>query len=262
VPTPPGYMDAVEPNWGTLRPFTMDTANQFKPAPPLAFDSTKGSAFHAQMLEVYTIGKSLTEEQRAIAAFWDCNPFVMHVQGHTSFATKKASPGAHWMSIAGLATRKVNADIARTSEAYVRTALALADGFISVWAEKYRSNVIRPETMINKYVDEGWQPLLQTPPFPEYTSGHSGISSAAAVILTDLLGADFSFADSSEVEYGLPVRSYTSFEQAADEASISRLYGGIHYRRAVEQGQIQGKQVGQHVLSRVITRARTAVAAK
>jgi hypothetical protein len=261
-PTPPAYMDAVEPNWGTLRPFTMDTSNQFKPAPPLPFDSTKGSPFYQQMEEVYTVGKSLTTEQRAIAAFWDCNPFVMTVQGHTSFALKKMSPGGHWMSIVGLVTRKANADMARTAEAYARTAIALADGFISVWAEKYRSNVIRPETMINKYVDEGWQPLLQTPPFPEYTSGHSGISSAAAVVLTDLFGDSFAFADSSEVEYGLPVRSYRSFQQAADEASISRLYGGIHYRRAIEQGQIQGRQVGEHVVSSLVTRARTAVAAQ
>ncbi|MES3033543.1 MAG: vanadium-dependent haloperoxidase [Gemmatimonadota bacterium] len=260
IPTPPAYMDAVEPNWGTLRPFTMDTSNQFRPEPPLAFDTTRSSPFWKEMTEVQQVGKNLSEEQRAIAAFWDCNPFVMHVQGHTMFATKKMSPGGHWMGIVGIASRKVNADMARASEAYARTAIALADGFLSVWAEKYVSNVIRPETMINRYLDESWQPLLQTPPFPEYTSGHSGISTAAATVLTQLFGADFAFSDSTEVEYGLPVRSFTSFDQAASEAAISRLYGGIHYRRAIEQGQVQGRKVGEQVLATVKTRVSPAVA--
>ena len=260
IPTPPAYMDAVEPNWGTLRPFTMDTANQFKPEPPYPFDSTKNSLFYKDMLEAQQVGVHLTEEQRAIAAFWDCNPFVMHVQGHTMFATKKMSPGGHWMGIVRLASHKADADITKSSEAYARTAIALADTFLSVWAEKYRSNVIRPETMINRYVDEAWTPLLQTPPFPEYVSGHSGISTASAVVLTKLFGDDFAFADSTEMEYGLPVRSYKSFEDAAKEAAISRLYGGIHYRHAIEQGQVQGRQVGEHVLAKVITRALPAVA--
>ena len=249
IPTPPAYMDAVEPNWGTLRPFTMDTSNQFKPEPPLAFDSTKGSAFQRELLEVYEVGKRLTPAQREIAAFWDCNPFVMHVQGHTMFATKKMSPGGHWMGIVRLASHKAGADITRSAAAYAYTAVALADGFLSVWAEKYRSNLLRPETMINKYVDESWTPLLQTPPFPEYTSGHSGISTAASTVLTAFFGDRFSFADSTEREYGLPVRSFASFTDAANEAAISRLYGGIHYRRAIEQGQIQGRKVGEHVVA-------------
>ncbi len=254
IPTPPAYMDAVEPNWGTLRPFTMDTSNQFRPEPPLAFDTTKTSPYFRELREVHEVGKTLTAEQRAIAAFWDCNPFVMHVQGHTSFATKKMSPGGHWMGIVGIASRKSKADMVQTSEAYARTAIALADGFLSVWAEKYVSAVIRPETVINKYLDESWTPLLQTPPFPEYTSGHSGISTAAAVVLTQIFGDDFAFSDSTEMEYGLPVRSYTSFEQAASEAAISRLYGGIHFRRAVEQGQAQGRKVGEQVIARLQTR--------
>ncbi len=261
VPTPPAYMDAVEPNWGTLRPFVMDTSNQFKPEPPLPFDTAKTSPFYKQMLEVHGLSKTMTDEQRAIAAFWDCNPFVMHVQGHTMFATKKMSPGGHWMGIVRLASNKVNADITRASEAYAMTAIGLADGFLSVWAEKFRSNLVRPETMINTYLDESWQPLLQTPPFPEYTSGHSGISSAASVILTKVFGENFAFADSTEVEYGLPVRAFTSFAQAADEASISRLYGGIHYRRAIEQGQVQGRKVGTLVLAKVATRAAGAAVA-
>ncbi len=253
VPTPPAYMDAVEPNWRTLRPFLIDSANQFRPEPPLAFDPDKGSPFFAQVKEVYDVSRSLTDEQRAIAAFWDCNPYVMHVQGHTMFATKKVTPGGHWMGIVAIASRKARANTLVSADAYVRTALALADGFLSVWEAKYATNVVRPETVINGIVDEAWEPLLQTPPFPEYTSGHSVISTAAATVLSEQFGDTFAFADSTEMEYGLPVRSFSSFRAAADEAAVSRLYGGIHYRRAIEQGQLQGAKVGTLVVQRLQT---------
>ena len=263
-PTPPAYMDAVEPNWAKLRPFVMDSASQFRPKPPYRFDMTEGSPFYLQVKEVFDTGNHLTEEQRAIAAFWDCNPYVMNVRGHAMFATKKITPGGHWMGIVAMASHKSRASLMQSAEAYMRTALALADGFIAVWDEKFRSNVVRPETMINEHLDESWQPLLQTPPFPEYTSGHSGISTAAAVVLTDQFGDNFAFADSTELAYGLPVRSFSSFKQAAAEAAISRLYGGIHYRMAIEEGITQGQRVGELVVSRIKTRraAATAVAQK
>jgi hypothetical protein len=254
VPTPPAYMDAVEPHWGGLRPFALDSGGQYRPEPPFPFDTARTSPFFREALEVYETGRTLTDEQREITAFWDCNPYVMHVQGHTMFATKKITPGGHWISIVGLATRQAEAGILATAETYALTAMALSDGFISSWEEKFRSNVVRPETFINAYVDERWQPVLQTPPFPEYTSGHSVISTAAAVVLTDLLGEGFAFADSSEVDYGLPVRTFGSFNQAAAEAAISRLYGGIHYRRAIEQGVVQGRRVGEHLVRRIETR--------
>jgi len=254
VPTPPAYMDGVEPNWHTLRPFVLDSASQFRPAVPHPFDTTRTSAFIRQAREVYETGKTLSDEQRAIAAFWDCNPYVMNVQGHTMFATKKITPGGHWMSIVSVVSRQAGAGVVPSADAYARTAIALADGFIVSWDEKYRSAVIRPETVINTYIDEKWQPLLQTPPFPEYTSGHSVISTAAAEVLSQVYGDSVAFADSTEMEYGLPTRSFTSFKQAAGEAAISRLYAGIHYRQAIEEGQLQGRRVGELVLQRVHTR--------
>jgi hypothetical protein len=254
-------MDAVEPSWAKVRPFALDSASQFRPKPPRRFDMTEGSPFYLQVKEVYETGKNLTEEQRAIAAFWDCNPYVMNVRGHAMFATKKITPGGHWMGIVGIAAHKSRASLMQSAEAYVRTAVALADGFISVWDEKYRSNLVRPETMINAHMDDSWEPLLQTPPFPEYTSGHSGISTAAAVVLTDQFGENFAFTDSTEMSYGLPVRSFNSFNQAAAEAAISRLYGGIHYRMAIEEGIVQGRRVGQLVVQRLKTRAPVSVAA-
>ena len=254
TPTPPAYLDAIEPNWARLRPFVMDSSSVFRPKAPPPFDTTEGSAFLRETREVYETGKHLSDEQKAIAAFWDCNPYVMHVQGHTMFATKKITPGGHWMGIAGIAAHKTDADIVKSAESYARTAIALADGFISSWDEKFRSNVIRPETVINRYIDEAWTPLLQTPPFPEYTSGHSVISNAAAMVLTDLYGDAFSFKDTTEIDFGLPPRTFTSFRQAAEEAAISRMYGGIHYRQSIEEGVIEGRKVGQLVVQRVQTR--------
>jgi hypothetical protein len=254
-------MDAVEPNWARVRPFVLDSASQFRPKPPLPFDTREGSPFFEQVKEVYETDKQLSDEQRQIADFWNNNPYTMHVRGHAMFATKTITPGGHWMNIVAIAARKSGADLMHSAEAYARTAIAVADGFISCWEEKYRSNVIRPETVINAHLDEQWEPLLQTPPFPEYTSGHSVISTAAAVVLTDHFGAGFAFVDSSEVERGVPARSFASFEQAAAEAAISRLYGGIHYRMAIEEGVAQGRKVGEFVVERVKTRAKSAIVA-
>ena len=141
----------------------------------------------------------------------------------------------------------------KTAETYAMTSIALFDGFISCWDEKYRSNLVRPETVINRKIDEDWLPHLQTPPFPEYTSGHSVVSTAAAVTLTNIYGDKFAFVDSTEVEYGLPPRSFTSFLDASQEAAVSRLYGGIHYRPAIDYGVDQGREVGKLLINRVKT---------
>jgi hypothetical protein len=261
VPTPPAYMDAVEPNWAKVRPFALDSASQFRPRPPLPFDTAKGSPFFQQVKEVYDAGTNITDEQRELVAFWDDNPYVMNVRGHAMFATKKVTPGGHWMGITAIAARKTRATLMQSAEAYMRTAIAVADGFISCWEEKFRSNVLRPETVINAFIDESWQPLLQTPPFPEYTSGHSVISTAAATVLTDQFGDGFAFNDSTEVAYGLSARSFASFNQAAGEAAMSRLYGGIHYRMAIEEGTTQGRRVGELIVRTVQTRGTDALSA-
>ncbi len=253
-PTPPAYMDAIEPHWNKIRTFVMDSAQQFKPTPITPFSVEKESQFYKEAMETYTVGNTLTDEQRDIAFFWDCNPFIMNVKGHVMFATKKISPGGHWINITHVACIKEKSNYASTSEAYVRVAIALADAFISCWDEKYRSNVIRPETYINNHIDADWVPVLQTPPFPEYTSGHSVISAAAATMLTDLFGESFSFTDSTEIEFGLKARSFTSFKAASDEAAISRLYGGIHYRPACIIGVDEGRAIGDYILTKLKTR--------
>ena len=155
------------------------------------------------------------------------------------------------MGIAGITCKKSNLSLDSAILVHTLAAITLHDAFISCWDEKFRSDRIRPETAINILVDPAWRPVLQTPPFPEYTSGHSFASSSVAVVLTYLLGDNFSFVDTSEIYFGLPAREFKSFYQAADEAAISRLYGGIHFPDACETGVQQGKQIGQFVLSNI-----------
>lgn len=255
-PTPPSYMDGIEPHWNKIRTFAIDSAAQFKPIPPPPFSLEKESDFYKELVEVYEISNQITSvgdesEEVAIAQFWDCNPFVSVTRGHLMFATKKISPGAHWIGICKIACKKTDADFDKTVYAYTKTSLALADAFISCWDEKYRSNLIRPETLINEHIDENWKPILQTPPFPEYVSGHSVASGAAAVALTDVFGDNFAFDDDTELIYGLPIRSFSSFNQAANEAAISRMYGGIHYRAAVEIGVKQGRDLGRYIVEKL-----------
>jgi len=249
-PTPPLYMDGIEPNWAKIRPFVIDSAHQFKPVPHPAFDMKENSAFYKEVQEVYKLGGGAPDKQGEnveIAKFWDCNPYMSTTKGHLMFAVKKISPGGHWIGICKLACEKSNADFDRTVYAYAKTSTAIFDGFISCWAEKYSSNLIRPETLINRTMDENWFPVLQTPPFPEYPSGHSVVSGAASVVLTQIFGDNFAFDDTTELAYGLPVRSFKSFAEAAEEASISRLYGGIHFRAALDNGLDQGRKVGGFV---------------
>lgn len=253
-PTPPAYIKAIEPHWNKIRTFVIDSAAQFKPLPPTPFSFSKKSKFYQEAVAVHMVGLKLSKEQNEIANFWDCNPFKINVRGHVMFATKKISPGGHWINITRLACKKANADLAKSAEVYASLAITLADCFISCWDEKYRSKVIRPETYINQYIDAQWVPLLQTPPFPEYTSGHSVVSAAASVVLSRFFGGNFSYTDSTEFEFGLPARNFTSFQNAAEEAAISRFYGGIHYMPSITNGLLEGKKIGLFVSRKLRTR--------
>lgn len=250
-PTPPAYIEAVEPNWRIIRPMLIDSFNQFPPLPPISFSKDSNSVFYKMAKEVYAISKSLTNEQLHIASFWDCNPFVVNTSGHMSIGFKKISPGGHWMNIAGIATKQAKLNFDDAVLVHTMVSLTLVDAFISCWDEKYRSNRTRPETYINKYIDLKWQPLLQTPPFPEYTSGHSVISTAAAEMLSYLLGSQFAYTDDSEDMFDIKARSFKSFRHAAEEAAISRLYGGIHFIDAIVNGQSEGKAVGLKAVDKI-----------
>ncbi len=255
VPTPPDYMDAIEVNWSRVRPFVIDSASQFRPPPPIKFDTAKNSLFYKQAMEVYTVVKEPAPGDSATAWYWDDNPNTSITQGHVTYFQQKMSPPGHWVHIACNVTAKENYSAIKTASVIAQTAISIADAIISCWETKYFYNYIRPESYLNayirKYIDKDWVPLIQTPAFPEYTSGHSCLSASAATALTNLVGDNYAFIDSTEVPYGRPQRKFNSFQEAATQASYSRMYGGIHFREALETGNKQGKQVGEFVTAKL-----------
>ncbi len=257
MPTPPMYATAVEPQWGKIRAMVLDSSSQFEiPRPPVFDVTNENSIYYKALMEVKNVGDSLTEEQKHIADFWDDNPFKMNVSGHVMFATKKFSPPGHWLNIVGIAAKAANADFNSTVGAYAITSIAFFDAFIRGWEEKYKSNYVRPETAINKHVDQEWRPYIQTPPFPSYVSGHATNSSAAAETMTSWFGDQLSFTDTSLLEFGIANREIKSFRAAAAEAAMSRLYGGIHYRFDNDEGLKVGKQVGELIVSQLKLRVQ------
>jgi hypothetical protein len=231
-PTPPGYLAALQPYWGTNRPFVLSSRATCSAPPAPAYSDAPGSSFYAEARECYRAVTELSPEQEAIARFWSDDP------GATP------TPPGHWISILTQVVRALDLPLDRAAEAYALVGIAVADAFISCWSAKYRDNVLRPVTYIRRLIDPFWTPLLVTPPFPEYSSGHSVQSAAAAYVLSELFGPR-AFTDRTHERRGLAPRSFGSFMEAAREAAISRLYGGIHFRAACERGFDQGICVGK-----------------
>ena len=236
VPTPPGFQPALQPSWGWNRCMAIDHALIGDPGPPPAFSIDEGSPFFAEAIEVYDTVNGLTREQREIALFWSDDP------GQT------ATPPGHSISILGQVIRQQDRSLADAVVGYARTGIAVCDAFIACWRVKYIHNLLRPITYIRSQIEPGWgDPLpLTTPPFPEYTSGHSVQSGAAAEVLTATFGP-VAFTDHTHDARGLAPRSFASFTAFAQEAAVSRLYGGIHFRSAIERGLEQGRRVGAAV---------------
>ncbi|WP_228462490.1 vanadium-dependent haloperoxidase [Mucilaginibacter ginsenosidivorans] len=244
-PTPPDYMDGVEYCWGDMHPLLVESSKILMPPPPPPYSEDTTSAFFKQAKQVYDTNKHLTKEQETIARYWDDNPFVVMHNGHMMFADKKITPGGHWIGITTIACRQSKASATKTAQAYALTSIALFESFITCWEVKYTYAYVRPVTVINEKVDHNWLPLLQTPPFPEYTAGHSTISAASAVVLTHEFGDNYAFHDTSDLKYIGLQRDFKSFIKASDETAMSRFYGGIHYLNSSLLGAKQGKQVGE-----------------
>ena len=222
------------PGWGLNRPFAMPAGTTCDLPPPPAYSEDPGSAFYSEALEVAAIRRTLTPEQKAIARFWSDDPML------------SSTPPGHWVSIAlqVLAARDAAAD--EQADVLARVGVAIADAFIGCWATKYEYDLLRPVTYIRRLIDPKWEPMLTTPPFPEYPSGHSVQSGAAATVLAARFGDDFAFEDAAHADDGLPPRRFPGFQAAAEEAALSRLYGGIHFRTSVLRGLDQGRCIGAY----------------
>jgi hypothetical protein len=232
----------TEPYWGSLRTFVIRDGDECAPPAALAYSEKPGSDFWKMGKEFYDSVRALTPEKKAIALFWADNPVAT------------GTPGFHWTSVDNqmVTRRHLSADDA--AELYALTSLAVADAFIGCWKEKYRSLVVRPVAYVQRVFDPKFATLFATPPFPEYPSGHSTLSGAAAYVLAHTLGDTIPFIDSTQVDIGQPPRAFKSFTAARDEVAISRVYGGIHFMRAVQLGLVQGECIGKSVLERLKTR--------
>lgn len=222
------------PEWGAVRSFAMPDGSTCGLPPPPAYSEDRNSAFYREALEVYETSRRLDPEQRAVARFWSDDPML------------SPTPPGHWLSIAMQVLEDEGAELTSSVDVLARLGVVLADSFIGCWHAKYEFDLVRPLTYIRRIIDPKWEALLNTPPFPEYPSGHSTQSSAAAEVLTNLFGEGYAFEDVTHADDGLPARSYLSFRAAAAEAAVSRLYGGIHFRAAIERGLDQGRCIAAY----------------
>ncbi len=233
--TPTGEQQIpLQPNWGKNRTFVKGDADFELPTPPRC-EAGISSLMYAQALEVYSVGKNLSSEQNLIAKYWSDD------------AGKTFTPPGHAIAITSQIVANEKLKLDKAAEVFCKVSIAAADAFISCWKCKFMHNVLRPVSYIRTTIDRNWNPLLDTPPFPEYTSGHASVSGATAQVLSDLFGFNYHFTDNSHAARGFKPRSFESFFEFADEAANSRLYGGIHYRNSNEQGLKNGKRIGKNV---------------
>jgi len=239
VPTAPGQL-AQQPYWGQNRPFVLPTGGDpnigIDPGAPLAWSTAPGSPMYVDAMEVYTTWQNLDASQKETADYW-------------GDGAGTCTPPGHSMSILCQCWAHSNMKLDFAARTYAAMGIGQADAFISCWASKYKHNLMRPITYIKTYIDTAFAPYIATPPFPEYTSGHSTQSGAMSTIMTSLMAGQLSFTDNTNSSRGFAPRAYATFEQAAQETAVSRLYGGIHFRTANERGLATGKLIGQRVLA-------------
>ena len=236
--TPPSFAPALLPWWGEVRPFALKGAADCPAPPPPAYSEDPASAFYKEAQEVHRVSTQATQEQRQFALYWADDP------------GKTPTPAGHWIFIANDMLKARKASLADAAETFARLNMAMADAFITAWHTKYTLNLLRPVTYVQLVIDSNWVPtLMDTPPFPEFPSGHSVQSSAAAAVMSSIFGADTPFTDNTHNDRGWGPRNFKSFKSAADEAAVSRLYAGIHFRSGVELGKAQGACAAQKTLA-------------
>jgi hypothetical protein len=242
-PTPPAFNpNPLEPCWGEIRPMVLKSGAECAPIGNPIFSTDPASGFLAAALDVYNTGVNLTSEQKAIADYW------------ADGAGATGTPPGHWIAIVGQISRNSHLSLMSSAEAFARVGIAVHDAFIECWHTKYAYNLQRPVTYIRDQIDPTWSSYITTPAFPSYHSGHSTQSGAASTVLTDQFGI-MSITDTTHTDHGLvpPMapRTFDSFAEAADEAAISRLYGGIHYAFDNNDGLTSGRCIGSLMRERV-----------
>ncbi|MBL0061738.1 MAG: vanadium-dependent haloperoxidase [bacterium] len=238
IPTPPGFAPPHEPCWGSLRTFVVGRTGaemECDPPPPPTWSTDPTSEMYQAAYEVMTTQHEETAQDSAIAAFWADVPGVT------------GAPAGHWYAIAGDLCEQYDMNLAEAAECYARAAIAVHDAFIQCWKAKYQYCLIRPVSYVQAYIDPSWNPSWATPPFPEYTSGHSSGSGAVSRALEGMMGTSCEFDDDTHEDRGFGVWHYSTLQEAAEEAALSRLLGGIHYTFGNQGGLTSGRCVGDQV---------------
>ena len=293
-PTPSEYKQAIEPMWGHVRtaavplkpnqgavygiaynngksPFGIKTplmicnnpdslAKRSNPTSawinyplPEPFSTLKSSRFYSLCKEVYDVVNRKDSNELRIAKYWDDNPNTTVHYGHATISVLKVSPAGHWLGMFSIVAKQKNYTLIQSAEGMALLSSAIHDAFVSCWKVKYESEYVRPVSSVRELIDSSWLPPIETPGFPEYPSGHSVVSSSAATVLTHIFG-EYEFTDSTEKEFGLGIRTFKNFRAASNEACMSRLYGGIHFIDAIENGKILGNKVGETIISKLVTK--------
>jgi len=231
VPTQPMYGEALEPHWFKIRPFTINSSDQFRLELPIQFSVKKNSDFYKAALEVYEITKKTDEKAMDVALYWDCNPGPVMTKGHVMKVRKQNTPGGHWMGIHGILAKEKKQTLLEASQTSAQLMAGVSDAFIAAWDTKFHHHLLRPETYINRHIDSDWKPKLESPLFPEFASAHSSVSGVAASILMATYGEQ-AFYDDTNTGFNLPAKKFDNVWQAAEEAAKSRFIGGIHLKRS------------------------------
>ena len=239
VPTNPIRQQQLPllPGWGHKRTFAVPSGATCPTPGNPSFSREPDSQFYKEAIEVYETGKNATPDQIAIARFWSDDPML------------SMTPPGHWVSIALQVADRANLSLEDNVDLLARMGVAMADAFVGCWHEKYIYNLVRPITYIKQVIDPKWEPILNTPPFPEYPSGHSTVSGAMDAVMTGFFGDNYAFEDRTGSPDGRNPRNFKSFHAAAEEAGISRLYGGIHFRSAIVDGLAQGRCIGGYAIT-------------
>jgi hypothetical protein len=189
--------------------------------------------------EVFDISGKLTPDQKDIAKYWrDVNPGV--------------SATGHWLNVLRLVMKREHAAFEKSVFAYALSGMALNDTWISSWRARYKYNVQRPITYIQTVMGhENWMPFIPTPPHPEYPGGHAALSASVAEVFTYVFGDNYTLTDDTYEDFGLGTRAYKSFDAMAEEAAMSKVYGGIHYKLSVDVGLRQGRKVSREILRKI-----------
>lgn len=240
--THPGYIVAMQPYWGSNRPHIKTSPDVAKECKVFPFSTDTSSVMYQEAKNVYINSLTKNPEYEVIAEFWD------DASGFTG------TPAGHFFSIAQQMSKKYKLSCDQTLELYVKLGIAINESFIQVFKYKYQYNLIRPISYIHKYIENQFNTRLATPPFPEYPSGHSMQSGASTQVMKSFFGNEILIEDATNnfrKDIDGRTRIYQSFDEMAEEISISRFYGGIHYKRTLDESLLLGKKMGDFIVETV-----------